>query len=308
MKNLPLGIFEAKLSSSYSRYCQNQPGLWLGNAKALQKKGHYSDRYPVWWKGSRQGIVQNSLLRKNGYPSWWKGEKNIIIIQRSSQYREPYGFRPGTRETSFLDLFRDSDEFDYYNPDNYVNATSFEYDTEVESEVNRRIRQEYGRGPRASELLRGYLIKCGVQDPIQGGSNNQAHHIVEAGDRHAVFARQALRSMGIYINSAVNGVLLPMYTSDNHDITMHLGSHKREYANVINEAITVRFNGDIDANGYITLDEDTGRPFLIDLLNEIRVLLLTNPIKINSRVDDNWMINTDDEPIRTVFEGHGLLS
>ncbi len=157
-----------------------------------------------------------------------------------------------------------------------------------------------------SLVLRGSLVgDAGVPDSNIEGSDlnspdvvdNQAHHIVEVGNRAG---QQILANAGIDCNSAANGVLLPVHeTDDTGNATVHNGSHVREYGNCVNRALQKAVRGKFPGTPAYT-QAVTGT------LAGIRRLLLNNPVPINRRVDGTY--DPNGEPTVTdYFRNAGLI-
>lgn len=150
-----------------------------------------------------------------------------------------------------------------------------------------------------SQILRANLQRDGVPDSNLDAeaTDNQAHHIVEVNDAHALPGRQLLARAGIDINSSVNGVFLPTAIGDDTgDATVHVGSHVQVYANSVNQALAQAVNNDavLTAAGLNAAAIRGGAPLslaqqarlrqvLIACLNMIRNLLLSEHLPINKR-------------------------
>lgn len=153
-------------------------------------------------------------------------------------------------------------------------------------------------------------IGAGVPDSNILGSDqhftytisNQAHHIVEAGNSRARSAMNILEAAGIDYNSAANGVLLPSeHTADTGDATIHLGSHVQEYTKSVERALEMAVKG-----------EQPGQPSyrekVLERLAQIRRVLLTCNVPINSQVDADYDLGTNQgAEIETIFEENGLF-
>jgi hypothetical protein len=162
-----------------------------------------------------------------------------------------------------------------------------------------------------SGLLRLGLRYAGVPDSNTNlaSTGNQAHHIVERNDANAAPARAWLARAGVELDSAVNGVFLPVtHGDDTGDATVHFGSHHAAYANMVNTAIDTAIDQDPVLAGagitsltgpaaVTTVPEQTQlRAVIIATLNRLRNFLLNNPIQINKgyRVDEDYDPNDMD--------------
>jgi hypothetical protein len=162
-----------------------------------------------------------------------------------------------------------------------------------------------------SGLLRLGLRYAGVPDSNTNpaATENQAHHIVERNDANAAPARAWLARAGVELDSAVNGVFLPVtHADDTGDATVHFGSHHAGYANVVNTAIDTAINQDpvLAGAGITSLTGPAAvttapqqaqlRAVIIATLNRLRNFLLNNPVQINKgyRVDEDYDPNDMD--------------
>lgn len=187
-----------------------------------------------------------------------------------------------------------------FNPNSY---NSKKKKTQVSGSAN----QVRNLGGRHSEVLRESLLNIGVPDQSEE-YNNQAHHIVEANDSSAEVARYILELVGIDIDSAINGVFLPSEHYVDMDITVHKGSHVKEYAHAVNQAI-------IDALSTSGVDLNTiggrlrAREIILDVLKKIRELLLSNDIGLNKRNDTDYRPPDDsDDDEGTGGSGTGVFN
>lgn len=164
-------------------------------------------------------------------------------------------------------------------------------------------------GVSNSDVLRAALVEDnGVPDSrivrnysgINYAIGNQAHHIVET---HNTIGQEILRNAGIHSNSAANGVLLPVAEGDGRgNAAIHNGSHNGEYTACVNEALV---NATAELLPYIY----EYRERVINVLSEIRRILLNNNMALNSRGDADYK---DDSPngkksIRDIFQEQGLI-
>ena len=130
---------------------------------------------------------------------------------------------------------------------------------------------------------------------------NQAHHIVESHGGDGI-GREILRKADIDINSAANGVLLPMADGDGTgNATVHNGSHNNEYSHCVNRALQKA-----------VADKEQGRlkytKAVIETLSKIRVLLLTQNLALNARGDADYDVVTQNGmSITEIFRGKGLI-
>lgn len=154
-----------------------------------------------------------------------------------------------------------------------------------------------GRAAGNSDILRASLIESGVPEP---DVENQAHHIVESSNEEG---QRILRACDIESNSAVNGVFLPTAQPDGSpDLTTHLGSHVREYRECVNRALTKA------ANSVAGRDPIARQQAVVNCLNAIRNILLTEVLPLNSGVDADYNPDTDSGmTIEDIFLSWGLI-
>lgn len=171
----------------------------------------------------------------------------------------------------------------------------------------RKHKKEHGSAPTDSSVLRAALVDyAGVPDSNLRNSDrrvgyaitNQAHHIVEAGDKRANKARTILKDAGICVNSAANGVLLPSEHIDGTgEATIHLGSHVGEYAECVNRALEAAVDGSHSGTKQY-------RENVLTRLEQIREVLLTCNVPINGNVDADMTPQGGDvgeEQINDIF-------
>jgi hypothetical protein len=175
-----------------------------------------------------------------------------------------------------------------------------------------------------SQNLRLGLRLAGVPDSNldPAATNNQAHHIVEANDPAALAARILLARAQIHIDSAVNGVFLPVrHADDTGNATVHLGPHVHDYANVVNTHVIQSINNDpllydaglsaanlIFNNPPLTGPQFTRlRQVITGALNWLRNFLLNNPVQINKgyNVDEDFDPESKDQDRRDKRGGSG---
>ena len=125
----------------------------------------------------------------------------------------------------------------------------------------------YSDGIKPSQILKNELHEAGVPYPPYGFAS---HHIVPVQHPRAKEARDILKSYGIELNSAANGVYLPYETNEFvGDTVLHIGNHYNKYIDVVTEKLNevVEFGG---------TKED-----IVNSLNEIRAGLLDGSITLN---------------------------
>ncbi|MCR5022162.1 AHH domain-containing protein [Ruminococcus sp.] len=85
-------------------------------------------------------------------------------------------------------------------------------------------------------ILREALYEAGVTPPQY---DNQAHHIVAKNAEKATYSREVLEGLDIDLNSASNGILLPIDRTATHAVTesIHNGGHLESYYQYVNEEI-----------------------------------------------------------------------
>lgn len=159
-----------------------------------------------------------------------------------------------------------------------------------------------------SEILRASLVQdAGVIDPAQSGITNQAHHIVETSNRHG---QELLRRYGIEPDSAVNGVLLPTYeTDDTGRASTHLGSHSAAYTRAINAALNKAVS---DARAAAPRGQQRKkileRIAVIRKLQRIRIALLKKNIPLNASSDATFNPATNSkETVEDIFRRETLI-
>ena len=117
-----------------------------------------------------------------------------------------------------------------------------------------------------SQILKQELYSAGVAGPPYKFA---AHHIVPIKDPKAEKAREILATYGIELNSAANGVFLPMETNKyTGDTALHIGGHSNDYI----KQVTRRLE---------EADEAGGEKSVITELNNIRKDLLDGKLQVN---------------------------
>lgn len=171
------------------------------------------------------------------------------------------------------------------------------------------------------QLLRVSLVgDAGVRDSNQdrSGIANQAHHIVEL--RNNPEGRAILEAVGIDINSAANGVLLPTeeisgsgYGYDTGRATVHRGTHVAEYGQCVTEALVNATGKTPDELQDIAEENRPGiiaeyRKRVLGVLDRIRETLLTEHVPLNANVDADYSEENDGaRTIEDIFRAHGLI-
>jgi len=172
-----------------------------------------------------------------------------------------------------------------------------------------------------SRVLRASLVEdAGVRDSnqIRFGIRNQAHHIVEA--RNNPEGKGILEAVGIDINSAANGVLLPEAEViddgngwDTGRATVHRGAHASAYGKCVTRALhratgkTAAELQDIAGQNHPRIIAEYRRRTL-DVLARIRRMLLTEHVPLNANVDADWdLAGRRPRRIRAIFHDHGLI-
>ena len=118
----------------------------------------------------------------------------------------------------------------------------------------------------SSQILKQELYSAGVAGPPYKFA---AHHIVPIKDPKAEKAREILATYGIELNSAANGVFLPMETNKyTGDTALHIGGHSNDYI----KQVTRRLE---------EADEAGGEKSVITELNNIRKDLLDGKLQVN---------------------------
>lgn len=178
---------------------------------------------------------------------------------------------------------------------------------------------EVARDPQAwdSDILRASLVDDnGVPDSNLdfSGIENQAHHIVEVNNNEE--GGRILAVVGIDINSAANGVLLPKYvvysddeddSYDTGDATVHNGSHRAEYGECVTRALYKAIN-DLENSAVGELEIQDYRNAVLNVLAEIRRVLLERNVPLNDREDPTYNdITEEGETIREIFWDEGLI-
>ena len=85
---------------------------------------------------------------------------------------------------------------------------------------------------RGSQLARNLASSGAVRQ-----AGEAAHHIVARAAERAAPARDALQRVGVQINDAVNGVLLPASKDYVGQAANHLTLHTKEYYDAVNKAM-----------------------------------------------------------------------
>ncbi len=176
------------------------------------------------------------------------------------------------------------------------------------------------RDPQArnSDILRASLVDDnGVPDSNSdySGIVNQAHHIVEVNNNEE--GGGILEAVGIDINSAANGVLLPQFAvysngeDDSYDTgnaSIHNGSHRDEYRECVTRALHKAINDLENSAVGVELEIQDYRNAVLRVLAEIRRVLLEKNVPLNHREDPNYNDNTDEgETITEIFQDEGLI-
>jgi hypothetical protein len=190
-----------------------------------------------------------------------------------------------------------------FNPRYYINATSSTDWSSLTTRVPLLPAQH----------LRNNLTFAGVPDSNRNreGTRNQAHHIVEVNDLNAALARHLLSLAGIEINSAINGVFLPEYEGDDTgNATVHFGSHRIGYAEIVNQYLSTAIDSDPLLNqrgartnilqNMLAIPPDVQnrlRIVLTTALHQLRIILLTQYLSLNNgyRVDPEWKPDKRDD-------------
>jgi hypothetical protein len=265
--------------------------------------------------GSLSGTIQRATVNlKNLSRDEWQQLEGAIGTRATNEIRsgKRASWMPEFKGI-FARLWGDSEQMntpiqrqvdDSFNPGSYVNAISNIDWSFWFSLINGGVFTN-------SEHLRINLCMAGVPDSNQiGGTRNQAHHIVEVNDPNAALARHLLYLAEIDINSAINGVFLPEYEADDTgDATVHFGSHRQEYADIVNQALSQA----VDTDPVLSLIGVTTNVLLLRLqlpvpvrdrlrfvlrnaLHQIRNRLLTERWNLNYgyRVDPDWKPDKPD--------------
>lgn len=121
-----------------------------------------------------------------------------------------------------------------YNSVTNYNKHIAEYNSEeVKRSIN--VSKTYGKSFSDSDILREELKKCGVTNHDYC---NSAHHVVPKNMKAAKEAREILEAYDIELNSAANGVLLPI--SDEPYVvkeSYHSGGHTEYYCEIVNSRL-----------------------------------------------------------------------
>lgn len=168
----------------------------------------------------------------------------------------------------------------------------------------------YGHGRYGhSDILRASLVQdAWVVDPANSGITNQAHHIVETSN---YYGQRLLIRYGIEPDSAVNGVLLPTYaTDDTGNTSIHYGNHSPAYTAGINAALNKAV-----ADAQAAAPQAQGRQkwiqerdAVIRKLKNIRFVLLTQNVPLNGSSDPNYNpVTASGETIADIFRRTGLI-
>lgn len=133
---------------------------------------------------------------------------------------------------------------------------------------------ETGRGDSPSVILRESLKNAGIAKPP---FKDAAHHIVAYESKKAEVARKILLEYGIDLNSAANGVFLPMkknsYVSTE---AMHSGGHSDKYF----ENVSSRIQNTKKKAKLLSLSKEETIRLICDELQEIRKDLLSGKLII----------------------------
>lgn len=117
-----------------------------------------------------------------------------------------------------------------------------------------------------SQILKQELYSAGVAGPPYKFA---AHHIVPIKDSKAEKARAILGTHSIELNSAANGVFLPMETNKyTGDTALHIGAHSNDYIRQVTRRLE-------------TANENGGKDSVIMELNNIRQDLLDGKLQVN---------------------------
>lgn len=186
---------------------------------------------------------------------------------------------------------------------NYIGADK----TTLGRAASRKTRANRNRGMYShSDILWTSLIQDAmVLSPARNDITNQAHHIVETSN---VYGQQLLSRYGIDPDSAVNGVLLPTYeTDDTGNTSIHLGRHSAAYTKGINAALE-KAVADARAAAPRGLQRWVeGRKAVIRTLKHIRIVLLKQNVPLNKHSDPNFNpVTGSKETIADIFSHMGL--
>lgn len=183
-----------------------------------------------------------------------------------------------------------------FDPANYAGASGT-FVTANALNMADNIAGAQRRNTQNSDILRASLFRSGTREPRV---RNQAHHIVESSNREGL---SILSAYGIEPNSDVNGVLLPTAQPDgNPDLTTHLGSHARAYRECVNKALKAAISGE-PSRDFIAKQQA-----IVNCLDTIRNILLTEVLPLNSRAEADYDPETDGEmTVERIFRNWGLL-
>lgn len=191
---------------------------------------------------------------------------------------------------------------------NYIGAdkTTLGREARRKTRANRNQAKRRNRGMYShSDILKTSLEDAMALGPAPNDITNQAHHIVETSN---VYGQQLLRWYGIHPDSAINGVLLPTYeTDDTGNTSVHLGRHSAAYTKGINAALE-KAVADAQAAAPRGLQRWLeGRKAVIRTLMHIRDVLLTENVPLNKHSDANYNpVTGSEETIADIFSRTGL--
>jgi len=161
-----------------------------------------------------------------------------------------------------------------YNSVTNYNKHIAEYNSEeVKRSIN--VSRKYGKSYSDSDILREELKKCGVTNHDYC---NSAHHIVPKNMKAAEEAREILETYDIELNSAANGVLLPV--SDEPYVvneSYHSGGHTDYYCKIVNS----RLSNVVEK--YEHLGDERVQKELCDELTKIKIDLFSGKLSVTEK-------------------------
>jgi len=190
----------------------------------------------------------------------------------------------------------------------YYNRAGVSYRLGQRAMANIRDQQNAHGRVRLSRVLRASLVgDLQIPDSRDDDIANQAHHIVEARNNPA--GRRILEDVGININSAANGVLLPEveviddgYGWDTGRATVHRGAHVAAYGDCVTRALRTAMRRENPRTLF------QRRRTILRTLARIRRMLLTEHVPLNANVDADWdPVGRGPRRIRAIFHDHGLI-